>query len=285
MTTNGERIRYIRKSKGLTQKALGELCGIAEPTIRRYELGKLNPKYETLQKIAKAMYVPISDFFETYDISELSGLSEAPAPGNMNPNPNLYSEYQKSEETNYFIGKAGRSKLSNLFFWNRNSIGNFDIFYSEFCKILSILLFLNKNGRSKVIEYASDLSNLNQYCNNEKSLWPDNLTADDIDIRYYKNISRVDPDTMKDEIAMFPIGVPSSWNPHNSTIDKKSIVHLASEQIETEEEARHFAKAVEKSKYGITNVIGNIVYGDFHLYSISSNWNEKIRGFVFANWS
>lgn len=53
--TVGERIRAARKAKGLTQKQLGEACGIAEPTIRRYELGKLNPKYETLQKIAKPL--------------------------------------------------------------------------------------------------------------------------------------------------------------------------------------------------------------------------------------
>lgn len=55
--TVGERIRAARKAKGLTQKALGEACGIAEPTIRRYELGKLNPKFETLQKIAKPLGV------------------------------------------------------------------------------------------------------------------------------------------------------------------------------------------------------------------------------------
>lgn len=55
--TTGNRIRAARKKAGLTQKQLGELCGIAEPTIRRYELGKLNPKRETLQKIAKPLGV------------------------------------------------------------------------------------------------------------------------------------------------------------------------------------------------------------------------------------
>ena len=53
--TTGERIRNMRKNRKLTQKQLGELCGIAEPTIRRYELGKLNPKYETLERIATAL--------------------------------------------------------------------------------------------------------------------------------------------------------------------------------------------------------------------------------------
>lgn len=55
--TIGARIREARKIKGLTQKELGEKAGIAEPTIRRYELGKLNPKMETIQKIAAALGV------------------------------------------------------------------------------------------------------------------------------------------------------------------------------------------------------------------------------------
>lgn len=55
--TIGERIRELRNDRGMTQKELGERAGIAEPTIRRYELGKLNPKFETVQKIAKALGV------------------------------------------------------------------------------------------------------------------------------------------------------------------------------------------------------------------------------------
>lgn len=55
--TTGERIRAERQAAGMTQKALGEACEIAEPTIRRYEAGKLNPKIETLEKIAGALNV------------------------------------------------------------------------------------------------------------------------------------------------------------------------------------------------------------------------------------
>ena len=39
----GENIRKFRKEKGLTQKRLGQLCGIDEANIRKYELGKANP--------------------------------------------------------------------------------------------------------------------------------------------------------------------------------------------------------------------------------------------------
>lgn len=51
----GTKIKEIRKQKGLTQKQLGDLCGIADANIRKYENGKQNPKIETLQKIAAAL--------------------------------------------------------------------------------------------------------------------------------------------------------------------------------------------------------------------------------------
>lgn len=61
--TTAEKIRKARKEAGLTQKRLGELCGIAEPTIRKYELGKLNPKIETLKKIAAPLNLYYLDLY------------------------------------------------------------------------------------------------------------------------------------------------------------------------------------------------------------------------------
>lgn len=55
--TVGVNIKRIRKERGITQKQLGELCGIAEPNIRKYENGKQNPKLETVEKIATALGV------------------------------------------------------------------------------------------------------------------------------------------------------------------------------------------------------------------------------------
>ena len=52
-----ERLKSIRLEKGLTQKQLGERCGIADPTIRKYESGKLNPKLETVKKLAYGLQV------------------------------------------------------------------------------------------------------------------------------------------------------------------------------------------------------------------------------------
>ena len=77
----GKNIKRIRQEKGLTQKQLGDLCNpqIAESTIRRYELGKLNPKIETVLKIADALKVDIFDLmvvpFEDSDNSQEKALT------------------------------------------------------------------------------------------------------------------------------------------------------------------------------------------------------------------
>lgn len=59
-TYTGDMIRKYRTEKRLTQKKLGELCGIADSNIRKYESGNQNPKIETLQKIADALDIPVN---------------------------------------------------------------------------------------------------------------------------------------------------------------------------------------------------------------------------------
>ena len=56
--TIGQRIRERRKALGLTQKQLAELCGMADSAIRKYESGRITPKYQTLKKIADALQLP-----------------------------------------------------------------------------------------------------------------------------------------------------------------------------------------------------------------------------------
>ena len=68
----GQRIKIIRKGKGLTQKELGELAKISYKQIGLYEQGKRNPKLETINKIALALGVRIEDItgFEKFDSGE-----------------------------------------------------------------------------------------------------------------------------------------------------------------------------------------------------------------------
>lgn len=53
----GEKIRKLRKEKGMTQKELSAKLGTTPQNLAQYENGKRNPKIETLQKIADALNV------------------------------------------------------------------------------------------------------------------------------------------------------------------------------------------------------------------------------------
>lgn len=55
--TIGERIKKLRLERGLTQKQVADSCGMADSAIRKYESGKVTPKYEMLQRIAAALSV------------------------------------------------------------------------------------------------------------------------------------------------------------------------------------------------------------------------------------
>lgn len=62
--TVGEKIRYYRISESLTQKALAKLACISEIAIRKYESEERVPKTEQLQRIAKALRLPITQFLD-----------------------------------------------------------------------------------------------------------------------------------------------------------------------------------------------------------------------------
>ena len=120
----GEKIREYRIKAGLTQKSLGESCGIAEPTIRKYELGILNPKIETVKKIASALGVSVPDImgWEYFDEQY----------------PNLADEVKQIENIENKYGK-GSGKLLDLF--------------SK----------LNAEGKEKAIDRLTDLTMIDSY--------------------------------------------------------------------------------------------------------------------------
>lgn len=73
----GENIKRIRLEKKLTQKQLGDLCKppMADSAIRRYEADKVNPKIETIQKIANALGVTLFEIIDDFEKLERSRLS------------------------------------------------------------------------------------------------------------------------------------------------------------------------------------------------------------------
>ena len=54
----GERIKKLRKEKGLTQQQLGEMLGVQKSAIAKYENGRVpNLKKETLSRLAEIFNV------------------------------------------------------------------------------------------------------------------------------------------------------------------------------------------------------------------------------------
>ena len=68
--TVGEKIKYYRNIRGISQEMLGNLSGINPATIKKYEYGIRNPKPDQLLKITNALGVSIA----LEGIVELSGL-------------------------------------------------------------------------------------------------------------------------------------------------------------------------------------------------------------------
>lgn len=74
--TIGELIRDARKKKGLTQKELGERLEVSDVSIAQWENGIRNPRFETRQKLAKALDIDIAELMsetEKQDFFDLFG--------------------------------------------------------------------------------------------------------------------------------------------------------------------------------------------------------------------
>jgi transcriptional regulator with XRE-family HTH domain len=74
----GDNIRRVRTAKGLSQKEVTINSGLDTAQYSRIENGKTDPSVSTLERIAKAMGVPIADFFtETGEQQEINTLDKS----------------------------------------------------------------------------------------------------------------------------------------------------------------------------------------------------------------
>jgi transcriptional regulator with XRE-family HTH domain len=59
----GSRLRNLRHERGLSLRALAELCELSPNTISLIERGATSPSVSTLQRLATALGTPITSFF------------------------------------------------------------------------------------------------------------------------------------------------------------------------------------------------------------------------------
>ena len=83
----GERIKTLRKQRGLTQEALAEKIGCTQETVVYYEHNKKHPSVEKIPLLAQALGVSINDLFG--DAPQTDALKVK--------NPKLWKKFEKVE--------------------------------------------------------------------------------------------------------------------------------------------------------------------------------------------
>ena len=66
--TVGDRIHYLRTSRGITQEDLADMAGLHNTYIGQVERGEKNMSILSLSKIVSALNITYGEFFEPIDI-------------------------------------------------------------------------------------------------------------------------------------------------------------------------------------------------------------------------
>lgn len=100
---DNKKMKSYRTQKHITQKKLGSICSpqISESTIRKYELGLLNPKFETACRIADALDVPICELWPSISL-DYSSLKKA---NEQNENITHFDKYVDSNGKEVYFPK------------------------------------------------------------------------------------------------------------------------------------------------------------------------------------
>lgn len=139
----GDKIKRIRTEKGITQKKLAEMAGIATITIQQYEANKYKPKLEQLKKIATALDVPLYELsdlnLEQLNIIELININE------------------KEEKLLNFDNKERHHLL--IYHYNKlDRIGR-----DCLMEIISNLIILNSKGQEEASKRVAELTEIKKY--------------------------------------------------------------------------------------------------------------------------
>ena len=62
--TTGQRLKTLRKARGITQEALAEMIKRTPETVSNIERGKYSPNLDTLERISVALEISLSSVFE-----------------------------------------------------------------------------------------------------------------------------------------------------------------------------------------------------------------------------
>ena len=61
---SGRRLKFLRRRSGMTQEQLAEAADLSVDQIGCMERGKSAASFDTLEKLANALHVPVRDLFD-----------------------------------------------------------------------------------------------------------------------------------------------------------------------------------------------------------------------------
>lgn len=112
----GNNIKRIREEKGMTQKELADKCNIIYQTIGKYERNLLNPKYETLRKIANALDINYLDLLDDKMRENLDKKSKDIAFAEAEPwalyYSNIFNTYKEKSDLFYTWYRRKKQEVS-----------------------------------------------------------------------------------------------------------------------------------------------------------------------------
>ena len=148
--TTGEKIKYFRNMRGISQEMLGQLSGINSATIKKYEYGIRNPKPDQLLKIANALGISINIFMD-FDIETVSDVLSLLF--KMDEQIDMKFEAEKDEEGTF---KPSTVKMS----FKNNMINKKICTYMKALEIRENLM--NAKNEHSEEEYNTSLQHINE---------------------------------------------------------------------------------------------------------------------------
>ena len=122
----GEKIRYFRRAKNLTQKQLGDLIGISASNITKYEKGNIEPNLSILEKIAEVLEINVTELMTSKQIEE----------NTLNMFKNIYQEHLKESPIVALLNEVNTTECNGKY--NIEAMLNDSNFVNEVEKVFKI---------------------------------------------------------------------------------------------------------------------------------------------------
>lgn len=170
--TFGEKVKEIRKKKGLSQLELGKKMNISQQAIAKYEKIIEQPKLTTVQKIADALDVTISELVDDwgkYTLEEIAAdIDEETVYKNSH---RLIEKLESIEDENGELNQELLEKeLHSIIKITEETSALSKVFEdSQLLKysteITELLKMLNDTGRGEALKRVKELTQLTKYKN------------------------------------------------------------------------------------------------------------------------